>query len=36
VLVRADGETPVRYINAIVNAAAQAGIVDVTFATVAR
>jgi biopolymer transport protein ExbD len=36
VLVRADSETPVRYINAIVNAAAQAGIVDVTFATVAR
>jgi biopolymer transport protein ExbD len=36
VLVRADAETPVRYINAIVNAAAQAGIVDVTFATVAR
>jgi biopolymer transport protein ExbD len=36
VLVRADGDTPVRYINAIVNAAAQAGIVDVTFATVAR
>jgi len=36
ILVRADGDTPVRYINAIVNAAAQAGIVDVTFATVAR
>ncbi len=36
VLVRADAETPVRYINAVVNAAAQAGIIDVTFATVAR
>jgi biopolymer transport protein ExbD len=36
VLVRADGDTPVRHINAVVNAAARAGIIDVTFATVAR
>jgi biopolymer transport protein ExbD len=36
VLIRADSETPVRYVNAVVEAAAQAGIVDVTFATVAR
>lgn len=36
VLVRADADTPVRHINAVVQAAAQAGIVDVTFATVAR
>lgn len=36
VLVRADGATPVRFVNDIVKAAAQAGIVDVTFATVAR
>lgn len=36
VLIRADSETPVRHVNAIVEAAAQAGIVDVTFATVAR
>lgn len=36
VLVRADGGTPVRFVNDIVKAAAQAGIIDVTFATVAR
>jgi biopolymer transport protein ExbD len=36
VLIRADNETPVRFVNAIVESAAQAGIVDVTFATVAR
>jgi biopolymer transport protein ExbD len=36
VLVRADSETPVRYVNQVVEAAAKAGIVDVTFATVAR
>jgi biopolymer transport protein ExbD len=35
-LVRADSETPVRYVQSIVNSAAQAGVVDVTFATVAR
>ena len=36
VLIRADSETPVRYVNDVVKAAAQAGIIDVTFATVAR
>lgn len=36
VLVRADAETPVRHVNEVVKAAADAGIVDVTFATVAR
>lgn len=36
VLVRADAETPVRFVNEVVKAAAEAGIVDVTFATVAR
>jgi biopolymer transport protein ExbD len=36
VLVRADNETPVRYVNEIVEVAAKAGIIDVTFATVAR
>jgi len=36
VLIRADGDTPVRHINNVVQAAAQAGIVDITFATVAR
>jgi biopolymer transport protein ExbD len=36
VLVRADAETPVRHISDVVKAAAEAGIVDVTFATVAR
>lgn len=36
VLIRADGGTPVRHIQAVVEAAAKAGINDVTFATVAR
>ena len=36
ILVRADGDTPVRFVNDIINAGAKAGIVDVTFATVAR
>jgi biopolymer transport protein ExbD len=36
VLVRADADTPVRHIGEIVKVAADAGIVDVTFATVAR
>jgi biopolymer transport protein ExbD len=36
VLVRADSETPVRYVNDVIKAAAQAGIIDITFATVAR
>lgn len=36
VLIRADSETPVRFVNDVVKAAAQAGIIDVTFATVAR
>lgn len=36
VLVRSDGLTPVRYISAVVEAAAKAGISDVTFATISR
>lgn len=36
VLIRSDGLTPVRYVSAVVEAAAKAGISDVTFATVAR
>ena len=36
VLIRADADMPVRHVNDVVKAAAQAGIVDVTFATVAR
>lgn len=36
VLVRADNDTPVRHVNDVINAAAQAGIIDITFATVAR
>lgn len=36
VLVRSDGETPVRYVNAVVEAAAKAGIAEVTFAAVLR
>ncbi len=36
VLIRADAPTPVRHVQAIVEAAAKAGITDVTFATVAR
>lgn len=36
VLVRSDALTPVRYISAVVAAAASAGISDVTFATLSR
>jgi biopolymer transport protein ExbD len=36
VLVRADSETPVSYVNDVIEAAAQAGIIDITFSTVAR
>jgi biopolymer transport protein ExbD len=36
VLIRADAATPVRHVQAVVEAAAKAGINDVTFATVAR
>ncbi|CAM2922335.1 ExbD/TolR family protein [Rariglobus hedericola] len=36
VLVRSDGLTPVRYVSAVVEAAAKAGISDVTFATLSR
>jgi biopolymer transport protein ExbD len=36
VLIRSDALTPVRYISEVVEAAAQAGISDVTFATLAR
>jgi biopolymer transport protein ExbD len=36
ILIRADSETPVRYVNDIIEAGAKAGIIDVTFATVAR
>lgn len=36
VLVRSDALTPVRYISAVVEASAKAGISDVTFATLAR
>lgn len=36
VLVRADSQTPVRYVNEVIEAAAKAGIIDVTFSTVAR
>ena len=36
VLVRSDALTPVRYISAVVEAAAKAGISDVTFATTSR
>jgi biopolymer transport protein ExbD len=36
VLVRSDALTPVRYISAVVEAAANAGISDVTFATLSR
>ncbi len=35
-LIRSDGAAPVRYVAAVVEAGAQAGIVDVTFATVNR
>ncbi|MFA6959133.1 MAG: biopolymer transporter ExbD [Opitutaceae bacterium] len=36
VLVRSDALTPVRYISAVIDAAAKAGISDVTFATLSR
>ncbi len=36
VLIRSDGATPVRHVSTVVEAAAQAGIIDVTFATVSR
>lgn len=36
ILIRCDDQARVRYVSAIVDAAAQAGVVDVTFATVAR
>jgi len=36
VLVRADSDTPVSYVNAVIQAAAQAGIIDITFSTVSR
>jgi len=36
VLVRSDALTPVRYISAVVEASAKAGISDVTFATLSR
>jgi biopolymer transport protein ExbD len=36
VLIRSDALTPVRYISAVVEASAKAGISDVTFATLAR
>lgn len=36
VLVRSDAETPVRFVSAVVEAAAKAGISDVTFATLSR
>ena len=36
VLIRSDSLTPVRYISAVVDAAAKAGISDVTFATLNR
>ncbi len=36
ILVRADSETPVRYVNDVIEAGAKAGIIDITFATVAR
>ena len=36
VLIRSDGMTPVRYISAVVDAAAKAGIINVAFATLNR
>lgn len=36
ILIRADNETPVSYINQVIEAAAKAGIVDITFATMNR
>lgn len=36
ILVRSDARTPVRYISAVIEAGAKAGISDVTFATLSR
>ena len=36
VLVRADAACPVRHVSTVVDAAARAGVVDVTFAALAR
>jgi biopolymer transport protein ExbD len=36
VLIRSDALTPVRYVSAVVEASAKAGISDVTFATLSR
>lgn len=36
ILIRSDALVPVHYVSAVVNAAAQAGITDITFATLAR
>jgi biopolymer transport protein ExbD len=36
VLIRSDASTPIRYVSAVVEASAKAGISDVTFATLAR
>lgn len=36
ILIRSDGLTPVRFVSAVVDASAKAGISDVTFATLSR
>ncbi len=36
VLIRSDGNTPVRFVNNIVELSARAGLVDITFATLAK
>lgn len=36
ILVRSDARTPVRYVSAVIDAGAKAGISDVTFATLSR
>ncbi len=36
ILVRSDARTPVRYVSAVIEAGARAGISDVTFATLSR
>ncbi|MBP7141972.1 MAG: biopolymer transporter ExbD [Opitutaceae bacterium] len=36
VLIRGDGMTPVRFVNAVVEAAAEAGVLDINFAAVRR
>lgn len=36
VLIRSDGMTPVRFVNAVVEAAAAAGVIDINFAAVRR